>query len=250
MKELKCSFTGVTDEKKQNFNNQRALLAVSVNNIQKNINRFSAILKLIFQYFENCTIIVGDTLQRHTLAMQSDKETTVCYDDVIALGDEWLAAHEKICKGYEGRIKIVRWDEWLNHPSFEESKLMIMDEMQKDSAYKQYFTESIDAYLNRYENRLTPANTFNRKKAESLCWDYLIEECAVFRLWPSTESHFVIYDGTYPSAMKETFIRFINQQQSYPFDLLNIYFNDGEIREPQILILDNSSKLSTLKNYA
>ena len=131
MKELRCRFKGLVDGYEANFKNQSVLVSISIGQDSKNTARFSALLKLIFEHFENCTITLHDTLQRYTMAIQTGHDASHCYQDAKNLGDEWLAAHEKICKDYEGHIKIVRWDEWLNHPSFEESKQMIMDDMQK-----------------------------------------------------------------------------------------------------------------------
>ena len=250
MKELRCRFKGLVDGYEANFKNQSVLVSISIGQDSKNTARFSALLKLIFEHFENCTITLHDTLQRYTMAIQTGHDASHCYQDAKNLGDEWLAAHEKICKDYEGHIKIVRWDEWLNHPSFEESKQMIMDDMQKDSAYKQYFTESIDTYLNRYENRLEPSSVFNRKKSESLCLEYLIEECAALCLWPTTGCHFEIYDGAHNIAMKESLKQFVHQKQNYPFEMLSILFNYRPNLKPQALLKHFKHSKTQIESYA
>lgn len=233
MEALKCDFKSLSYHKEFNFKNQSALVSVSLGQKIKHTERFSAILRLVFQHFGYCTITLGDTLQRHTMAIHTGREADDCYQDAMLLGDQWLAAHQKLCNDYGDRIKIIRWDEWLNHTLFKDSQQMIKDEIQKNSAYKQYFTESIDAYLNRYANRLTASSVFNRKQAESLCLDYLIEECAILCLWPSTGCQFEIYDGAHQKAMKKTLEYFVHKPKHNSLQMLNIFFNDDKKREPQ-----------------
>jgi hypothetical protein len=236
MKALKCGFKNLTRGREFNFKNQSALLSVSLGQKIKNTERFSAILSLVFQHFGHCTITLGDTLQRHTMAIQTGRVAADCYQDAKILGDQWLAAHQKLCKDYDGRLKIVRWDEWLNHALFKDSQQMIKDKIQNDAMYRQYFHESIDAYLNRYENRLTASSVFNRKQAEALCLDYLIEECAALCIWPSTGCQFEIYDGAHQKAMKKTLEYFVREPKPHSLEMLNIFFNDDRKREPQTFL--------------
>lgn len=250
MKELKCSFVGVSDEKKQEFTNQRALLSVSLGQDSKNNARFSALLKLIFQHFKSCTITLGDTLQRHTLAIQTERTSADCYQEAKLLGDQWLATHEKICKDYEDRIKIIRWDEWLNHPSFKDSEKMIKDEIQNDAIYRHYFHQSIDTYLNRYENRLKLSNLFNRKKAEALCLDYLIEECAALCVWPTTGCRFEMYNGVSTLAMQETLKRVLHQKLNSSLEMLSIHFNHRPNLNPQKLLAPSANHEAPVESYA
>jgi tRNA-dependent cyclodipeptide synthase len=250
MKELKCRFKGLADGYEINFKNQSVLVSISIGQDSKNTTRFSALLKLIFQHFENCTITLHDTLQRYTMAIQTGRTSSDCYQDAMLLGDQWLAAHQKLCNDYGDRIKIIRWDEWLNHTLFKDSQQMIKDEIQNDSAYKQYFTESIDAYLNRYANRLTESSVFNRKQAESLCLDYLIEECAILCLWPSTGCHFEIHDGAHNSAMQKSLKRFVDQKQNYSFQMLNIIFNHRPNLNPQKLLKHLVCHDNPIRSYA
>jgi hypothetical protein len=113
---------------------------------------------------------------------------------------------------------------------------MIKDKIQNDAMYRQYFHESIDAYLNRYENRLTASSVFNRKQAEALCLDYLIEECAALCIWPSTGCQFEIYDGAHQKAMKKTLEYFVREPKPHSLEMLNIFFNDDRKREPQTFL--------------
>jgi hypothetical protein len=235
MKELKCRFKGLADGYEINFKNQSVLVSLSIWEDVESTVRLFAMLKLVFQNFATCTIALGDTLQRHTMAIQTGRTSADCYQQAKLLGDQWLATHEKICKDYEDRIKIIRWDEWLNHPLFKDSEKMIKDEIENDAIYCDYFHESIDTYLNRYENRLRPSNLFNRKKAEALCLAYLIEECAALCIWPTTSCRFEMYNGVPTLAMQETLKRFVHQKQNYSLQMLSVLFNHRPDLNPQKL---------------
>jgi|GEM_PF-1137617 hypothetical protein len=235
-KHLKCRFKGLLDQDKIKFKNKNALLTISIGQDTKKNSRLEAMLDLILQYFDKCTIALHDTLQRHTMAMQVGGRSVDYYKASRSLGDLWLLTNKNLCNRYASRVKIIRWDEWINHSLYKKYRDMIVNEMNKDQGYKQYLLSSINKYLDRYEKRLSQPENFNRANSEDVCLDYLIEECAVLCLWPITDCHYEIYDGTHNIAMKETLTRFVNNKQCYPLEMLKITFNHRPDLKPQELI--------------
>ena len=241
---LKCRFKGLLD--KDNFRNKHALLTISIGQDNRNSSRLEAMLNLALSHFEHCTIALHDTLQRHTMAMQANGMSIDFYEKAKLLGDQWLSANQYLYDKHKDNITIIRWDDWLCSPNYLKYKDIIFTEFNNNSSYKKSMLSSISAYLDRYEKRVTNKELFNRLYAEKLCLDYLIEECAVLCLWPTTGCQYEIYDGNHNEAMKSTLKKFVNNDQNYSIDMLNIVFNHRPDLKPQEL-LHNRTHISCLE---
>jgi hypothetical protein len=235
MKKIKCRFKGLTGNDKLALKGHNGLLTISIGQDTQDNKRFIAMLDLMMDTFDHCTIALHDTLQRHTMAMQTNSTANACYNKATAIGDRWLETNEQLCKKFGSRINIIRWEDWIQHPDFEKHKAQIIKTMNNDDSYNDLFYQSIHNYLNRYVTRLNNPEIFNRQHAEQLCIDYLIEECAALCLWPTTDADYEIYDGTHNAAMQETRKRFVHATTPNKIRSLNIVFNHRPDLKPQKL---------------
>lgn len=236
MKPIKCHFRNIHKEDRVKFEGAHCLLTISIGQESQEDKRLAAAIDLISQSFESCTIALHDTLQRFTIAInQGQGEAESFYDAALSSGDKWLEQNKTAYSEVLGRLKVdfIRWDKWLNDPDFSEKKSMILSELNRDPQYRQLFDESIEMYLSRYAKRLRDPNLFDRKRAAALCFDYLVEECAVLCLWPKTGCQFEIYPGKHNAAMSETRKRFVHAVSPNLVKSLSIAFNYRPDLKPQ-----------------
>ena len=128
----------------------------------------------------------------------------------------------------------MRWDDWLSDPGFADAKRRIIAEIDSSPSYRAVFDESINAYLPRYMKRLDEAAPFDLARAQCLCFDYLVEECAVLCLWPQSGCAIEIYSGHHNRAMQETQKRFLAPIRP-DFRSIRVAFNHRPNLKPQSL---------------
>ncbi len=209
--------------------------------------RFAATIELINKTFRSCIITLHDSLQRYTIALNQVFAADYFYQQCIAEGDSWLARNEKFCKNSHKDFTVIRWDTWLIDPDFLNYKNKITSMIDSDFTYRSVFDETTNEYLNRYCKRLDNIHHFNRERAKKLCFEYLIEECAVLCLWPKSQCQFELYAGKHNAAMKETWKRFIAPVYSNPMRSITIRFNYRPDLQPQSFFHQNTETITDLR---
>lgn len=218
------------------FEKSKCLLTISVGQEVHEQEHFEATIDLVNKSFNSCIMLIDDSLQRHTMALESDKNADDFYQKSMEAGDFWLDRNAKYYEKLAILSKIIRWDHWLYHPKFEEQKSEIMTLMKLDSVYQNAFASTIDDFLTRYLRRIKDKGNFDLERARKLCLTYLIEECVAICLWPEFECQFEVYPSRRNLAMVETHKRFVLPK--YP-DLLHavaIKFKNRKQFKPQQLV--------------
>lgn len=194
---------------KDQFKHSRCLLTISVGQEVHEGEKFEATIELINSSFESCIMLIDDSLQRHTMAIEKNADADYFYVISLKEGDEWLIRNEKTYSKLKHLEKIIRWDKWLQHSNFLTQKSKVLHLMKNEPAYKIAFDKTVDEFLRRYFPRLSNPNQINPQKAHTLCMDYLIEECAAFTLWPELNCNFEVYPSFRNLAMQQTYEHFI-----------------------------------------
>lgn len=244
MSKIKPIFRHVSEEDRRNFKHSNCLLTISVGQESHEDKRFAATMDLINATFCSCTITLHDSLQRYTMALDQEHDADHFHEASIAAGDRWLARNDKFYKYFQKQPKIIRWDTWLNNTDFIKHKDQIISTIHSDSTYQATFNETTNEYLTRYCKRLEKPASFNRERAQQLCFDYLVEECAVLCLWPKTECHFELYAGKHNAAMEETRKRFISPAYTNLVRPVMIGFNHRPNLPPQCFDIDQNEVVS------
>lgn len=206
---MRSSFKFVNEIQKARFNQSHCLLTISVGQGSHEEERFAATLNLINASFKACTITLHDGLQRYTMALDQKADPSYFYEASVKEGDLWLERNEKYYSKLTILKDIIRWGTWLTHSGFSSKRDEILTLINQDPAYKCIFDNTIDEYLTRYSNRLIDVSSFDKERARRLCFDYLVEECAVLCLWPETGCQFELYPGKHNAAVNETRQRFV-----------------------------------------
>ncbi len=207
---------------KEKFKESRCALTISVGQKAHEGEIFEATVDLVNTSFKSCIILLDDTLQRHTMALNLDECDDYFYKTALKEGDLWLKRNEVYYNKLTILEDILRWDTWLKHPAFNDEKNKIESFIESDPLYKAVFDETIDEFLRRYTHRLDKDDDFNIEKARKYCSDYLIEECAIICLRPKLNlaCHFDVYPSRRNLAMSETHTRFV--LPNYPNLLLPV----------------------------
>lgn len=193
---------------KNQFSKSKCLIPISVGQKYHEGDEFSATIELVNRTFQSCTIMVCDSLQRHTLSIQTNLRQDVIHPEANQKGNEWLKRNENIYKHLTIPYNIIRWDRWLCHEGYEEQK------RKTDLLYEisGLFQDTVHSTAKLFLKRLATRNLVNEnnyKAAFKACVDYIKEECAVIPLWISEGFVFEIYPGERPEPVKVIFDHFI-----------------------------------------
>lgn len=232
---VKPVFKCRNDLNKELFKHSRCLLTISVGQEVHESDKFYATIDLVNKSFASCVMLIDDSLQRHTMALNSKKNADFFYKFSLEQGDLWLKRNYQYYKKLTKLESIIRWDKWLKHSDYFKQETTIKGLLEKDPAYKGAFEKTIQEFLRRYYQRLIVQSNFDINRAQKLCFDYLIEENVALALWPELNCHFEVYPSQRNLAMNETHKRFV--VPNYP-DLLHavaIKFKNRKQLKPQIL---------------
>lgn len=212
-KVIKASFRGNPPEERKLFPTSTCLMPISVGQLVHEGWKLEAVIKLVNSSFKQCTILIDDTVQRHTLAIASSLEPKELYCEALELGDQWLVRNQEKLSELTIPYQIARWDDWLEHWDFNTRLLQVKELYKCNQVYK----DAIHVNINRFLARFVARNDYYQidpNRAFDLCLDYLLEECAVMCLWSYECYDFELYPSGRNQAMSATYELLIKPQ--YP----------------------------------
>jgi hypothetical protein len=241
IRSVKCHFRNITDGDKTKFSRSHCLLTISVGQEVHEDEHFKSTIELVNASFDSCIMLIDDSLQRHTMALASQKNADSFYQSSIEAGDQWLERNIAHYSQLTILKKIIRWNHWLQHPDFQAQQNKIKTLMRIDPSYKKAFMNTVDSFINRYYRRVKNKVAFDLNRAKQLCLDYLVEECAALCLWPETTCHFEVYPSRRNSSMDETHRRFVLSRHPNLLHALSIKFKNRKQLKPQQFPLNRFS---------
>lgn len=188
------------DEDKALFKRSSCSVTVSVGQKSQEGIRFAATIHSITNHFQECTIMVCDSLHRHDLLMHNPKDNEI--------GDDWLKVNEKYFSLFTIPYHIIRWDYWFLHEKYMEAAKKIEQLFTNNEEYKQSFFKTIDMFMKRFKNKIALEH-FNPDLVIKHSLNYLKEECAVMLLWAENKYNFEIYPSKRNDVMAATYKHFI-----------------------------------------
>ncbi len=233
MAKPKAVFRYINEETKKKFKHSCALLTISVGQQTHEGNVFKATMELVNNSFASCVILVDDSLQRHTMALNETKDADFFYDLSIKEGQRWLERNKKFYNLLDIPKQIMHWNRWLDHPAFTQKQDEIIKLIDADPTYSAAFDESINEFLDKYCARLANPENFDRKRAYKLSLDFVIEECSALCLWPELECHFEVYPNSHNMAIGETRKRFVAKYFPDLLQPVTISFRNANQLKPQ-----------------
>jgi hypothetical protein len=226
------------------FGKSRCLLTISVGQEAHEGDKFGATIDLVNTAFESCILLIDDSLQRHSMALNKAEDADFFYQASIAAGDAWLTRNKPYYQKLDNLEQIIRWDKWLKHPNYPKKFTQIKALLAKDKDYQHNFDETITAFLKR-----NPQNRcIDDENARRLCLDYLIEECTALCLWPEINAHFEVYPSKRNLAMTQTHQRFVLAQYPQLLHPVALKFKNRKQFKPQNFELKENTDASLEKN--
>jgi tRNA-dependent cyclodipeptide synthase len=199
-----CFKTFGTDRKE--LNKSSCLLTISVGQKSHESEKFLATIQSINKSVKTCTIVVGDTLQRHTIGLGQTTSMDQRYQEAKKAGDLWLQRNKSLYSQLTIPYQIIRWDDCLEHPSYKKHYEQISSLYMTDENYRKAFLDTISEFMQRYNRQDSLKNT---EIAHYQCLEYLKEECAALCSWAEGKYNFEIYPGRRNKAMAATHKKFI-----------------------------------------
>ncbi|KTD17232.1 hypothetical protein [Legionella jordanis] len=201
---VKASFRENPPEERKLFPQSSCLMPISVGQAIHEGAKFEAVIKLINSSFKQCTILVDDSVQRHTIGIMNDASPDELYQLAVEEGDHWLKRNEMAINQLSIPVDIMRWDDWYNSTDYINSHLRVQNEYETNQAYQKAIHANIEEFLTRYLSRYNQED-IDQQRAFRLCLDYLIEECAVMCLWTQKGYDFEVYPSGRNKAMGATY---------------------------------------------
>ncbi|HEV2523688.1 MAG TPA: hypothetical protein VGU44_00965 [Gammaproteobacteria bacterium] len=243
---IKPVFKFQTNIDKTIFEKSRCLLTISVGQEAHEGYKFGATIDLVNTAFESCILLIDDSLQRHSMALNKPEDADFFYHTSIVAGDAWLTRNKQYYQKLDCLEQIIRWDKWLKHPCYLEKQDQIKTLLSKDKDYQHSFDETIAAFLKR--NHHLRNGYFDDENARRLCLDYLTEECAALCLWPEINAHFEVYPNKRNLAMTQTHQRFVLPQFPQLLHPIAIKFKNRKQFKPQNFDFKGNTNASVEKH--
>jgi hypothetical protein len=217
------------------FSQSRCLLTISVGQEVHEGDKFAATVDLVREHFAACTMLIDDTLQRHTMVLNHSATADDFMDISRREGDQWLLRNQQHYHNLPN-LKILHWDYWLQHPQYLIISKQIQELLAQDTAYQDAFNLTITIFLQRYCQRLSAEilAQFNHARAHQLCFDYLLEECIAMCLWPELNCHFEVYPSERNAAMSYTHQKLVLPQYPNLLHPVAIKFKQRKQFKPQV----------------
>ncbi|QMT60990.1 tRNA-dependent cyclodipeptide synthase [Legionella sp. PC997] len=201
---VKASFRENPAEERKLFPQSSCLMPISVGQAIHESEKFAAVIKLINASFKQCTILVDDSVQRHTIGIMNHSDPEELYQLAVKEGDDWLKRNERAYNELTIPFEIMRWDDWYNSQNYIEHHLRVQKEYNSNASFHNAINANIDEFLTRYLSRFSAAEV-DHERAFNLCLDYLIEECSVMCLWTEKAYDFEVYPSGRNKAMAATY---------------------------------------------
>lgn len=220
-------------EDRMKFKQSHAQLTISVGSRVHEGERLESTIDLINNSFQQCTIMLDDSLQWPTLGLghpHLDNQELLTL--AIKNGDQWLEEERNIYTKLEIPYKIVRWKDWISSPVFSQAIERMQVLYDTNIVIQQAINNNIELFLDRY-GKNTQTDFMQDKRAIELCTRYLIEECAImYEFWPTLQTHYEVYPSKRSPAMSAVYTLLI--QPKFP-DLLKPVALRFERRNIEIL---------------
>ena len=199
--EKKARFLYVT-QIKHLFPQSTCIVPISLGQPYHEGEPFKAIMQLVNKHFKACTLIVADTLQRHTLSLyQGDLSEEALFQLALKNGEEWLMRNKEIISSMTIPCQITRWEEWRQNPEFLD-KLRIVEQLHRENTgFKDALYITAQTFVDRFKKHATDLNL---EKAFNQSIKYIKEECACNFLFIKKLFAFILY----PKACSKAFAFF------------------------------------------
>lgn len=184
-----------------------ARLQVSMGIEKHTGEKFLTLCEWSARRFDQTTVIVSDSLQRHNLMYLEDIGMEEAYNKARAIGDQWIEDNKDALELLGNSGRITRWDDWLVHPDFKRNLLEIHQKYRENRHFRRALNIRIyHMWAQKHESDPVTYPEERKQRYFEQSLNYLLEEAAIFPIM--TEEYAIdVYAGTWFSkffdALKE-----------------------------------------------
>lgn len=235
---MTCEIKNLKEKDRDILKQSSCLLSISVGQQFHEEDYFASTIDMINNTFDSCVISLYDSLQRYTMAINYPRDLDELHRLANKEGDLWLQRNEKFYSKLKKLTGIVRWDDWIKKAEFEGIKKELLELISNDPSYKKPFAIAIDKYLQRCNK--SESGELELERVNNLCFNYVVEECVVLRLWMSLHCQFEVYPNLHNAAIEETRKRFVHSIDGSLLKLLTLKFKNGkQIGKQRFMVLED-----------
>jgi tRNA-dependent cyclodipeptide synthase len=209
-KKYKAYYRWTSAQDKLEFMQSHTLVLISVGQQYHESEQLDAELCLINKSFKQCTILVGDTLQRHSLQiLYPGIKEQEAYEISRLRGIEWRQRNQKYIDALTIPHSVITWDWYLKHKDFPKYLDLVYKLYDNDSEYRETVYRLAENFINRDE-----ARWHDRKAAFELSLKYLQEESAATCVWAMDGFRFNVYPTGDNEAMSVAYRKLVACERS------------------------------------
>lgn len=219
---MKASFINCSEEMKIKFKESSCLLLISVGQQTHEDEKFLVTLKLVNKHFKNCTIQVGDSIQRHTMALIRGGTASDMYEQSLIDGELWIERNIKYIEQLTIPYNIIRWNKWLLHKDYQKYLLQVNELYESDTSFRATFYESSNQFIERRSKRIK--GYFDKEEALAHSVNHVKEECVCLCLWVKEGYNYEMYPTKRNKAMDATYEKLILPNIETPLEPIGYRF--------------------------
>lgn len=204
---VKASFCSSVVGDNARFKKSSVVLILSMGQETAEWEKLAAQLELINNNFKECIVVLADTLQRYTLKVTEKLKYSEVYDVALQRGKLWLKRNQTVLSKLTIPHKITTWNDWLEHPNYQENRKLIDCHFENSPSFKQAFLNTAELFYSRYQTRIGTVSSVSKREEDiSYCLEYLKEESTIIMpIWAKEGINFIIYPSEIPEALQAAY---------------------------------------------
>lgn len=189
-----------------------ARLQISVGQEYHEGAKFKATIEWAKHRFDKVVICVNDTLQRYNYMHKEGVSEVEAYAQSEVAGREWVERNINAIRSLPS-CEIIRWNNWLDHPNFNDEHKFINDLYDNDEELRSLINADVLAFWRRKQIREGMSTYADFESFKRFSTEYLLEETAAFFLMFKKEKAVDIYPGTVllPCVLVEKYLNISNR---------------------------------------
>ena len=149
---IKASFREIALTERKLFSNSACLMPISVGQPVHEHAKFAAVIKLINTSFKHCTILIDDSIQRHTMAILNHLPPEELYKRALEDGEAWLERNKSIYSQLTISYELMRWDDWYQHPHYLQSHSLVQQEYASNEFFRNSYRQQWGRMWHGYQH--------------------------------------------------------------------------------------------------
>lgn len=170
-----------------------ARLQISVGQEYHEGEKLAATIQWVKKHFDHTIICVNDTLQRHNFEFDG-MDSIDAYHRSEEAGREWIERNIDLLRAAPDAT-IYRWDQWYKTPEYHQHRLAVDEYYQTSKNFQKIVGNETEGFWKRRQGREELCNV-HKERFRLHTREYLLEECAVFRMMFAQKRAADIYPGS------------------------------------------------------